>query len=113
FQHSKSDTRDAQEQMDLLTAGLDKGVYSINEVRKMLGLPSVDGGDVPTVMTPTGAIPIDRFDLYFGLAASNIEDVPPHPRSPVAGEPIAPPPNTLSPHSDPANKSVGFAATRS
>ncbi len=40
---------DAQTQMQTITSGVQNGVYTPNEGRHLLDLPSVDGGDVPIV----------------------------------------------------------------
>lgn len=94
FQHSEVDVRDALEFADLNGRYLDRGVLTVNEVRGTLGKAPIDGGDVPTLMSPTGAIPIDRLDLYFTIAQSNIDNIAPKPRSPKSGETIHPPPDT-------------------
>lgn len=76
FRHSKADVRDAQEQMDLWSDGLQHGIYNINEVRAELGRAPIEGGDINTVMTPTGAVPVVDMELYFRLPRLNIEEIP-------------------------------------
>jgi hypothetical protein len=77
FQHSQADIRDAQEQMNLWVDGTQNGIMNINEVRSKMGLVPVDGGDINYVQTATGAVPLDRMNLYFALPRQNIEDIPP------------------------------------
>lgn len=76
FEHSKEDIRDATEQMELHTAAVGWGLNTINEIRERLGYPKIDGGDIAFVMTPTGAVPVDRLDLYFQLPQPNSDKVP-------------------------------------
>lgn len=76
FRHSKADVRDAQEQMDLWADGLQHGIYNINEVRAELGRAPIDGGDINTVMTPTGAVPVVDLELYFRLPKLNVDVIP-------------------------------------
>jgi len=87
FQHSQADIRDAQEQMNLWVDGTQNGIMNINEVRSKMGLIPVDGGDINYVQTATGAVPLDRMNLYFALPRQNIEDIPPVPEDPPEGEP--------------------------
>lgn len=93
FEHSESDVRDAQEQMDLWTDAVQNGLMSVNEVRNKMGFADVDGGDEPYVMTPTGAIPISRLDdaADAAIAHQNAKATPgvstpkpPKPRNPSA-----------------------------
>lgn len=71
FRHSKADTRDAMEQMDLWAKGTTHGFYNINEVRAELGYAAIDGGDINFVMTPTGAVPVVDLELFFQLPHMN------------------------------------------
>jgi HK97 family phage portal protein len=97
FRHSESDTRDQIEQMDYFTKGEAWGVFSPNEIRERLGMIPVDGGDTHFIMTPTGAVPIDRMDLYFQLPQTNTDaGVPPTEDDPVEGEPMPKPPKKES-----------------
>lgn len=91
FQHSQADIRDAQEQMNLWVDGTQNGILNINEVRGKLGLAPIDGGDINFVQTSTGAVPVDRMNLYFAMPRQNVEDVPPVPNDPPEGEPLPPP----------------------
>lgn len=94
FQHSQADVRDAQEQMELWVDGTQNGIMNINEVRGKMGMAPVDGGDINYVQTATGAVPLDRMNLYFALPKVNAEDIPPVPEDPVEGEPV--PESTVS-----------------
>ena len=86
--HTESDNTDRIELMEYYTKGESFGIYSPNEVREELGKPPVEGGDVHFVSTPTGAIPLDRMNLFFQLPRTNVQDVPPVPEDPPAGEPM-------------------------
>lgn len=88
IRHTESDNTDKIELMEYYTKGESFGIYSPNEVREELGKPPVEGGDVHFISTPTGAIPLDRMNLFFQLPRTNVEDVPPVPQDPVAGEPM-------------------------
>jgi len=90
FKHSEADVRDALELADLNGRYLDRGVLTIDEVRATLGKGPVDGGNIPTIMTPTGAVPVDRLNLYFRLPQVNYPDVPPVPEDPPQGERVPP-----------------------
>lgn len=76
FKHSEGDIRDAQEQMDLWKTAADRGFLTINEVRAMMGKAEIEGGDIATVMTPTGAVPVVDLELYFRLAQPNTDKIP-------------------------------------
>lgn len=91
FQHSQADIRDAQEQMDLWVSGTQNGIMAINEVRGKMGLNPIDGGDINFVQTSTGAVPVDRMNLYFAMPKQNIKDVPPVAEDPPEGEPVPEP----------------------
>jgi len=106
WEHSESDIRDAQEQMDLWKIAVQIGLLSINEVRNKMGYADVDGGDIPFVMTPTGAVPIDRLDLYFQLPRTNADDVPVLGRSPLTGDKKNPVKPNVRQGSKPATKSL-------
>lgn len=58
FAHKDVDTRDEQAQMDLYVKGLSQGIYNLNYVQKMLGLPIAEGGDEPFIETPLGIMPV-------------------------------------------------------
>lgn len=87
FTHSESDMRDQIEQMELFTRAEAWGVLSPNEVRAKLGMAPVEGGDTNFLMTPTGAVPLDRMDLYFQLPSQNVDKIPPTADDPPSGEP--------------------------
>lgn len=65
FVHSEGDTRDAIEQMDYYTKGEAWGIFNANEIRERLGMAPVEGGDINIIMSPTGAVPLDRLGAYF------------------------------------------------
>ena len=97
FVHAEGDTRDQIEQMNYFTKGQAFGNFNSNEVRAKLGMAPVEGGDINFIMTPTGAVPLDRMQLYFQIPKTNVQDVPPVPSDPVEGEPIvARPPQVVS-----------------
>jgi hypothetical protein len=58
FQHSEVDYRDESAQMDMYIKGLTHGIYTINYVRNKLGLPPIEGGDVASLSTPLGLMPV-------------------------------------------------------
>ena len=60
FKHQDSDTRDSQELMSIFTSAINHGIYTINEVRAKLGLSPIKGGDVAFVLSPSGAIPVEK-----------------------------------------------------
>jgi HK97 family phage portal protein len=86
FKHSEADARDQLESMEIFTRAEAWGIMTPNEVRSRLGMAPVDGGDTPFIMTPTGAVPLDRMQLYFQIPKTNIDKVPPHPDDPPEGE---------------------------
>jgi HK97 family phage portal protein len=88
FVHAEGDTRDQIEQMDYFTKGQAWGNFNVNEVRAKLGMAPVDGGDINIIMTPTGAVPLDRMQLYFQIPKTNVQDVPPTAEDPPEGEPL-------------------------
>lgn len=77
FKFSEADIRDAQEQMDLWEKAAKTGFLTINEVRAVMGRAPIEGGDIAVIMTPTGAVPVADLELYFRLAADNLEQIPP------------------------------------
>ena len=76
---------DAQLQSDVLTAYVKSGVQTINEVRDVLGLKPVPGGDIPRVMTATGYVLIEANDQ----APEPAEAAPGEPAQADAAEPGA------------------------
>lgn len=108
FKHSESDVRDAQEQMDLWKDAVQNGLLTINEVRAMMGYGPVEGGDIPYVSTPTGAMPVNLLPEYFRF---------PQVAPPLAGQPAQATPS--EPPTDertevevglrPANKNLAIA----
>ena len=85
--HAEGDTRDQIEQMEYFTEGERYGIFSPNEIRAKLGMAPVEGGDNNFVMTPTGAVPLDRMNLYFALPQPNTDKVPAVEEDPPEGEP--------------------------
>lgn len=77
FNHSDADVRDRQEQMDLWKSAVQNGIMNINEVRKLMGLNEIRGGDVNYVMSPTGAVPVVDLELYFKIPNINTDKIPP------------------------------------
>lgn len=88
FVHSEGDTRDMIEQMDYFTKAQAWGNFNVNEVRARLGMAPVEGGEVNFIMTPTGAVPLDRMQLYFQIPQMNIDKIPAVESDPPEGEPI-------------------------
>ena len=86
FVHAEGDTRDAIEQMDYYTKGEAWGVFNPNEIRSRLGMAPVEGGEINLIMTPTGAVPLDRMNLYFSLPEQNTDKIPPVATDPPQGE---------------------------
>ena len=62
FQHAEVDYRDESAQMDMYIKGLSHGIYTINYVRNKLGLPPIDGGDVASLSTPLGLMPVQEVE---------------------------------------------------
>jgi HK97 family phage portal protein len=62
FEHSEVDYRDESAQMDMYIKGLAHGIYTINYVRNKLGLPPVEGGDVASLSTPLGLMPVSEVE---------------------------------------------------
>lgn len=56
FQHNNRDPRRTQDLADTMDKNLKSGRESINEQRRMMGLPPIEGGDVYFIMSPTGII---------------------------------------------------------
>jgi HK97 family phage portal protein len=112
FEHSKNDIRDAMEQMDLNKIAVTNGINTINEIRERAGYPKIDGGDVAFIMAPTGAVPVDRMDLFFQPPAMNTDTVPVIARSPVS-EPAPKLKPSAKVGSPGVNKSLGTGLTES
>lgn len=60
FKHTDSDTRDSLELMSIFTSAINHGIYTINEVRAKLGMSPIPGGDVAFILSPSGAIPVEK-----------------------------------------------------
>lgn len=61
------DIRDKKAEQEILTGYLDKGVYSINEVRKRLGLETIPGGDRPFILVQNQVVFIDDLNNMAGM----------------------------------------------
>lgn len=77
FEENESSKRGQLEQAALLIQLLQNGLFNRDEIRGMLGRGDIEGGDVYTVQTSTGIVPVDR-----------LLDQPQQP----AGDPPPPPP---------------------
>jgi HK97 family phage portal protein len=62
FQHAEVDFRDESAQMDMYIKGLSHGIYTINYVRNKLGLPPIEGGDIASLSTPLGLMPVQEVE---------------------------------------------------
>ena len=71
FVHNPSDQQDQVELMEYFTKGEAFGIYSPNEVRARLGYPPTEGGNIPFVQTPTGAIPVALLPEMFRFPTPN------------------------------------------
>lgn len=60
FKHTDSDTRDSLELMEIFTSAVNHGIYTINEVRAKLGLSPIPGGNTAFILSPSGAIPVEK-----------------------------------------------------
>lgn len=61
FDHNDEDPRRSQDQADTDDKNLKSGRETINIQRKRLGLPTIPGGDLAFVMTPTGILFVENF----------------------------------------------------
>ena len=57
---------DSQTQMQTITSGVQNGVYTPNEGRHLLDLPSVDGGDVSIVNG--NYVPLTQVGAAYGIS---------------------------------------------
>lgn len=90
FAHEEVDYRDEKEKSDIWITLLEHGVLAINEVRSQMGLPDVDGGDIPYINTSTGIVAVKNIEQAAELdieakeaAVDNAEK--------LAKAPVAPP----------------------
>lgn len=94
FQHKDVDFRDEAAQMKVYIEGLDKGIFTIDYVRAKLGQKPIPGGDIATVATPLGLMPVSEI----ANAAKAILDAKtvtqPVPGQSTPGGPQAKPPKT-------------------
>jgi len=86
FVHSDTNARDQMEQMDYFTKAEAWGILNPNEIRAKINYAPVEGGDTNIIMTPTGAVPLDRLQLYFQIPQQNTDTIPPTTQDPPEGE---------------------------
>lgn len=60
FQHDESDARSKMAQMTIYRDAVRDGLFVRNEVRQELGRKPIKGGDVPTISTSQGVVPLER-----------------------------------------------------
>lgn len=60
FQHEESTGRAKLAQLQIYKTGVDDGLLSRNEVRQELGRGKIEGGDVVTISTSAGVVPLER-----------------------------------------------------
>lgn len=65
FEENDSSKRNQLEQLVLYTQALQNGLMSRNEIRGKLGLGDIAGGELYTVQTSTGMIPVDKLEEAF------------------------------------------------
>lgn len=75
FDHNDRDPRRTADQADTDDKNLKSGRESLNDQRKRLGLPPVEGGDEPFIMTPTGIIFVRNFNSLAEAQAATGEMV--------------------------------------
>lgn len=60
FQHEESDARSKLAQMEIYDKAVGSGLFVRNEVRAELGRKPIEGGDIPTISTSQGVVPLER-----------------------------------------------------
>jgi HK97 family phage portal protein len=60
FQHEESDSRSKMASMEIYDRAVGSGLFVRNEVRAELGRKPIKGGDVPTISTSAGVVPLER-----------------------------------------------------
>jgi phage portal protein BeeE len=77
FEENDSSKRGQLEQLALFTQALQNGLMNRNEIRGRLGLGDIAGGELYTVQTSTGMIPVEKLEEAFqqgmDLAAKAVE----------------------------------------
>ena len=68
FEEHDASKRNQLEQLVLYTQALQNGLMNRNEIRGRLGLGDIEGGDLFTVQTATGMIPVDKLLEQFETA---------------------------------------------
>ena len=97
FNHEDIDTRDEQTQMKLFIDGMTHGIYDLNYVRKQIGLPPTDGGDIAFFQTATGLTPVSEA-LAPQAAAAPLNTQPAAPLNAQPAQPaVQPDPNAPVP----------------
>lgn len=80
FEENDSSKRNQLEQLTLLTQALQNGLVNRNEIRGKLGYGDIAGGELFTVQTATGMIPVDKLQEQFDLnqqLAQQLKNTPP------------------------------------
>lgn len=80
FEENDSSKRNQLEQLVLLTQALQNGLLNRNEIRGKLGLGDIEGGELFTVQTSTGMIPVDKLMDQFEAGqrlAAQLKQPPP------------------------------------
>jgi HK97 family phage portal protein len=62
FEQEESSLRDRLDLINIFAAGERMGVFSINDILRDLGRPTVEGGDVHFIQTAAGLLPIDMIE---------------------------------------------------
>lgn len=65
FEENDSSKRNQLEQLALFTQALQNGLLNRNEIRGRLGLGDIEGGELFTVQTSTGMLPVDKIEEQF------------------------------------------------
>jgi len=60
FQHDDEDKRSRLMQMEIYDRAVGSGLFVRNEVRAEMGRAPIEGGDVPTISTAQGVVPLER-----------------------------------------------------
>lgn len=60
FQHDDEDKRSRLMQMEIYDRAVGSGLFVRNEVRAEMGRAPIEGGDVPTISTSQGVVPLER-----------------------------------------------------
>ena len=52
-----------KEQSEIISRYMDKGIYTLNDARRILGFTDIEGGDIP--MVTSGYMPLDIVREYY------------------------------------------------